>query len=200
MNNKMLALYGLKWNPFTPNVPTEALHVTARLESFCWRVQQLAGDGGFALVTGAPGCGKSAALRILSASLATQRDVTVGVISRPQANIADFYREMGELFGVELRPHNRFAAWDLTVVHLVDPHTGTVLCRLFPQDKAANASGQRRGLQPIDTETAKPSSSPQRSLPPPARGIGPLLERMLDRQSATGLPPAYLPKDEGDDV
>src|SRR3954464_11199018 len=105
----MLALYGLKWNPFAPNVPAEALHVTTRLESFCWRVQQLAGDGGFALVTGAPGCGKSAALRILSASLATQRDVTVGVISRPQANIADFYREMGELFGVELRPHNRFA-------------------------------------------------------------------------------------------
>jgi len=34
--------------------------------------------------------------------------VTVGVISRPQANIADFYREMGELFGVELRPHNRW--------------------------------------------------------------------------------------------
>ncbi len=109
MNNKMLALYGLKWNPFTPNVPAEALHVTPRLESFCWRVQQLAADGGFALVTGAPGCGKSGTLRILSASLATQRDVTVGVISRPQANIADFYREMGELFGVELRPHNRFA-------------------------------------------------------------------------------------------
>jgi general secretion pathway protein A len=109
VNNKMLALYGLKWNPFTPNVPTEALHVTPRLESFCWRVQQLAGDGGFALVTGAPGCGKSATLRILAASLATQRDVSVGVISRPQANIADFYREMGELFGVELRPHNRFA-------------------------------------------------------------------------------------------
>jgi type II secretory pathway predicted ATPase ExeA len=105
----MLALYGLKWNPFIPNVPTEALHVTTRLESFCWRVQQLAGDGGFALVTGAPGCGKSATLRILAASLATQRDVSVGVISRPQANIADFYREMGELFGVELRPHNRFA-------------------------------------------------------------------------------------------
>ena len=109
MNNKMLALYGLKWNPFTPNVPTEALHVTPRLESFFWRVQQLAGDGGFALVTGAPGCGKSATLRILAASLETQRDVTVGVVSRPQANIADFYREMGDLFGVELRPHNRFA-------------------------------------------------------------------------------------------
>ena len=95
----------------------------------------------------------------------------------------------------------RFAAWDLTQVHLVDPHTGTVLCRLFPQDKAANASGLRRGLQPIATETSKPSSlpSPSRS-PPPSRGIGPLLERMLDRQAATGLPPAYLPKDEGDDA
>src|ERR1700693_5231901 len=66
-------------------------------------------EGGCALGTGAPGCGKSAALRILSASLTTQRDVAVGVISRPQANIADFYREMGELFGVELRPHNRWA-------------------------------------------------------------------------------------------
>ena len=78
--------------PVRVNVPTEALHVTPRLEIVCWRVQQLAGDGGFALITGAPGCGKSAAFRILSASLATQRDVTVGVISRPQANIADFYR------------------------------------------------------------------------------------------------------------
>jgi general secretion pathway protein A len=108
VNNKMLALYGLKWNPFTPSVPTEALHVTTRLESFCWRVQQLAGEGGFALLTGVPGCGKSATLRILAVSLATQRDVTVGVISRPQANVAYFYREMGELFGVELRPHNRY--------------------------------------------------------------------------------------------
>ena len=108
MNNKMLALYGLKWNPFTPAVPTTALHVTPRLDSFCWRVSQLLGEGGFAHVSGAPGAGKSAALRILAASLADQRDVSVGVISRPQANIADFYREMGDLFGVELHPHNRW--------------------------------------------------------------------------------------------
>ena len=108
MNNQMLALYGLKWDPFAPAVPAAALHVTARVESFCWRVSQLVGEGGFALVTGAPGAGKSAALRILAASLANQRDVSVGVISRPQANIADFYREMGDLFGVELHPHNRW--------------------------------------------------------------------------------------------
>ena len=94
----------------------------------------------------------------------------------------------------------RFAAWDLTQVHLVDPHTGTVLCRLFPQDKAANASGLRRSLQPIATEPGKPSPPPGAPpSPTPARGIGPLLERMIDRQAATGLPPAYLPKDEGED-
>ena len=108
MNTKLLALYGLKWNPFGQGVPAAALHVTPRLESFCWRVQQLVGEGGFALLTGTPGSGKSAALRILAASLATQRDVMVGVLCRPQAGIADFYREMGDLFGVELRPHNRW--------------------------------------------------------------------------------------------
>jgi hypothetical protein len=105
----------------------------------------------------------------------------------------------------------RFAAWDLTQVHLVDPHTGKVLCRLFPQDKAANASGLRRSLQPIATEPGKPSPppatppsptppSPTPPSPTRGRGIGPLLERMIDRQAATGLPPAYLPKDEGDDA
>ena len=35
MNNKMLALYGFKWNPFAPSVPTETLYLTTRLESFC---------------------------------------------------------------------------------------------------------------------------------------------------------------------
>src|SRR5258708_39125766 len=98
-----------KWNPLAPDVAVEALHVTRRIESFCWRIQQLVGEGGFALVTGAAGAGKSVTLRLLAERLSEQRDVKVGVCSRPQANLADFYREMGDLFGVELRPHNRWA-------------------------------------------------------------------------------------------
>jgi len=80
----------------------------------------------------------------------------------------------------------RYAIWDLSLVHLVDEHTGTVLCRLFPLDKTRNAQGQRRSLQPLTTEP----------LPKPATGMAPLLADLIERQAATGLPPAYLPKDE----
>ena len=38
------------------------------------------------------------------------RDVTVGVLTRPQASLADFYRELGDLFQVPLSPHNRWAS------------------------------------------------------------------------------------------
>ena len=65
MNQKLLALYGLKWNPFSPEVPTEALLVSSKIDSFCWRVEHgLLREGGFALISGDPGSGKSVVLRI----------------------------------------------------------------------------------------------------------------------------------------
>jgi type II secretory pathway predicted ATPase ExeA len=109
MTKKLLQLYGLKWNPFTPDVPTEALHVTAPLDSFGWRVEHLAREGGFAVILGDSGTGKSVALRLIAARLAALRDVVVGVLTRPHAGTADFYRELGDLFSVSLRPHNRWA-------------------------------------------------------------------------------------------
>jgi general secretion pathway protein A len=110
MNKKLLSLFGLKFNPFSPEVPTSALWLSPATESFCWRIEQQIGEGGFALVIGEPGTGKSAALRILAERLGNLRDVVVGILSRPQASLADFYRELGHLFGVPLSPHNRWAS------------------------------------------------------------------------------------------
>jgi general secretion pathway protein A len=109
-NKRWFAQWGLKWNPFAEDIPTEALHVTERLERFCWRAENLARDGGFAVVSGDAGTGKSAALRMLTTRLDNLRDLKVGVITRPQAGLPDFYRELGDLFGVQLRPNNRWNA------------------------------------------------------------------------------------------
>ena len=108
---KLLALYGLKWNPFTPELPAEALWATPRIEEFAWRVENLVADGGFALITGDSGTGKSVALRIVAERLGRLRDVTVGMLTRPQSRLADFYRELGEAFGVQLSPHNRWGGF-----------------------------------------------------------------------------------------
>jgi putative transposase len=87
----------------------------------------------------------------------------------------------------------RYADWDLSLVHFVDERTGNVLARLFPQDKTLNASGLRRSLQPLANATVEPAPSAS------ASPIPPLLQRLLDRQSSSGLPPAYLPKDDRND-
>ena len=81
----------------------------------------------------------------------------------------------------------RFASWDLSCVSLTDPRTGVDLCRIYPQDKAKNASGIRRRLAPLG--------------PPPADLLGaadapeipPLLEKLMALQAQSG-PPLYLPK------
>ena len=65
-SKKLLALYGLKWNPFSPELPSEALLATPKIEHFAWRVEQLVQEGGFALITGESGTGKSVALRIVA--------------------------------------------------------------------------------------------------------------------------------------
>ena len=82
--------------------------MSSSLESFCWRIEQQIGEGGFALALGDPGTGKSAALRILCERLNHGRDLCVGILTRPQASLADSYRELGELFSVPLSPHNRW--------------------------------------------------------------------------------------------
>jgi type II secretory pathway predicted ATPase ExeA len=112
MNKKLLSLFSLKFNPFSPDLPLEALLTTPKVESFCWRIEQsLVREGGFALVTGDPGTGKSVVLRLLTERLSRLGDVTVGALTRPGSNLADFYREMGDVFGIPLKPHNRWGGF-----------------------------------------------------------------------------------------
>ena len=47
MNKKLLALYSLKFNPFSPEIPTSALFRAPAIDSFCWRMENQVGEGGF---------------------------------------------------------------------------------------------------------------------------------------------------------
>jgi type II secretory pathway predicted ATPase ExeA len=112
MNPNLLALYGLKWNPFSQEIPTHALYIPERMAEFCWRVENiLIREGGFAMVHGDPGTGKSVLLRHLAGRLERMPELIVGTISHPQSQLGDFYREMGDVFGVPLTPSNRWGGF-----------------------------------------------------------------------------------------
>jgi len=92
-----------------------------------------------------------------------------------------------------------YARWDLARVDLIDPQNGTILAPIYPLDRTANADGRRRLVEsdrgPDDDEPddgaradrAPDDDGPEGPLPP-------LLKRILDEYSASGMPPAYLPK------
>ena len=54
--------------------------------------------------------------------------------------------------------------------------------KIKPLDKAANANGQRRRLDPVGKDLS----------PLPPTGLAPLLRELLAEYAATGMPPAYL--------
>lgn len=110
-NKKLQALYGLKWNPFQQDLPVEAIITSDQFEQFNWRVETLVMEGGFALISGESGLGKSTALRMLHENLKKIPEITVGSIMRPQSGLSDFYRELGALFGCELKAGNKWGGF-----------------------------------------------------------------------------------------
>jgi hypothetical protein len=82
--------------------------------------------------------------------------------------------------------HLRYARWDLSAVDLIDARRGTVLCALAPIDKASNASGRRRAIDPVTVAHTPLFES----------GIAPLLRRQMAEFAASGLPPAYIPTEQ----
>jgi hypothetical protein len=91
------------------------------------------------------------------------------------------------------RLHLRYAEWDLTRALIIDAQTDEVIARLHPLDKTANADGRRRSHEPVTA----PRSRPQPLAESP--GIAPLMKKLLSDYTEIGLPPAYLPKEEGQD-
>jgi putative transposase len=85
----------------------------------------------------------------------------------------------------------RYARWNLGRVDLVDPRTGIILAPIYPLDKGANADGRRALVEPpaLDEPANESVADKGRN-----GELPPLLKRILQEYSATGLPPAYLPK------
>lgn len=139
MSSKLLALYGLKFSPFSPDVPIEALYVTTQVDTFLRRVELGLPDGGFAMVTGDPGTSKSVVLRLLEARLRALPNVVVGTIEHPQSRTSDFYRELGDLFGVPLVIHNRWAGFKALRARWSDHIASTLTRPVLIMDEAQEA-------------------------------------------------------------
>ena len=91
----------------------------------------------------------------------------------------------------------RYARWNLDLIHLVDAHADTLLCRLYPLDKEANAEGRRRRLEQCPGDVAPAPAGPGESSP---EEIPPLLREILERYSQSGRPPGYIPKPFTDSI
>ena len=95
--------------------------------------------------------------------------------------------EVPSRFGQLGRILVRYARWDMGHVDLVDPRSGARLCPLYPLDKQANADRRRRRIGPPNPPSPEPA---------PQGAMAPLLRQLMRDYAATGLPPAYLPKQE----
>jgi transposase InsO family protein len=89
----------------------------------------------------------------------------------------------------------RYARWDLGRVDLIDGRSGTVLAPIYPLDKTANADGRRAAIEPAGSDVPTPERRPRRA----GGELPPFLKDILQEYSATGMPPAYLPKTSQED-
>lgn len=87
----------------------------------------------------------------------------------------------------------RYASWDLSMVHLVDDRSGTLLAPLYPLDRTRNGSQSRRVL--AEVASTPPTSPAATTSPSTIPEMAPLLRQLITTYDRAGLPPAYVPKD-----
>ena len=138
-DQRLMALYGLKYNPFLPGIPVGDLWRPPELELFLARIEVLLRHGGFATIEGEVGQGKSKVLHLVETYLQQLGDVVVGVMERPQSSLGDFYREMGDLFGVDLSPANRYGGFKALRARWRDHIKGTLFRPVLLIDEAQEA-------------------------------------------------------------
>ena len=137
MNRELLTFYGLKWNPFATDLPVEGLMPTPAIDSFCRRIEsQLVRQGGFAMIAGEPGAGKSVALRLLANRLERSVGSGVAVLTHPSASVPDFYHELADHFGIALVHNNRWLGFKGLRQHWLTHLENTRLRPLLLVDEA----------------------------------------------------------------
>ena len=141
-NNDIQSMYGLKYNPFLPDIPKEAIYSLPGSDSFELRIRSMAAQGGFALITGDPGLGKSKTLHKMVCNLADIPDLAVGVMQRPQSRLGDFYRELGELFNVALSPANRYGGFKILRERWIHHCQSTLFKPVLLIDEAQHVSDE----------------------------------------------------------
>jgi transposase InsO family protein len=97
--------------------------------------------------------------------------------------------EVPSVYRTLLHLRVRVARWDLRSVDLVDPRSGDHLTAIWPLDRTRNAERSRRVLDPV---SERPASDPA--------GIAPHLRALMADYAATGLPPAFVPKNAPTDA
>jgi len=105
------SLYGLAFHPFRADVPEHALWKHARVNHFIDRLEKMIGTGGFALLSGQTGLGKSKVIHCIASTFQRKDGIKVGIMERPQSTMMDFYRELGDVFGLSLAPANRYGSF-----------------------------------------------------------------------------------------
>jgi putative transposase len=80
----------------------------------------------------------------------------------------------------------RYARWDLTQLNLIDPNSCNTFIPIYPLNKSANANSFRR----------KKENIPAQQTVLPFAETPPYLQKLMNDYVSTGLPSAYIPKDE----